>query len=194
MHEGDRGPLSGLSRSTLRLHLIRLNVKFEANSRKSPNNENSQQSQQLNQLAYKFTCKTTLKVDTAAKELKALHAEIKAVEKHCPSSTIDNMTPNELVQLVVKTHLQYLDEMEDWEKQLMALHPEWECTVEVLLLALKTLSKSESRDMHSATQSKANIPISKPQASKENDSVDEAEASVIDDSHGNARRSFSDRE
>jgi hypothetical protein len=172
MQDSDRGPLSGLSRSTLRLYLIRLNVKLTSNSRKNTKHEGSEHSRRLNQPAYEFPCGPALRGDPAAPWLEAIAKEIKAVEIHCPTSTIDNMTSDELARFVVRTHLTLLDEMAEWEEQLMMPHPEWECTMEALLSAIKILHKSESTKKHSAMQSKTNISISEPRDSSQQDSVD----------------------
>ena len=107
MQETDRRSLSGLGRFTVRLYLIRLKLRLEANSPESTETDDTEQSQRFTQPVDEFSSGTAPKVDVEAKQSEPIEVN-KATEAQRPSSIIDEMTSDGLVQFVAKMHLAHI--------------------------------------------------------------------------------------
>src|ERR1700676_1345404 len=87
MEQPDRGPFSGLKRSTIRYYLNALNIRLKENARESRKNEQTLRAQRLTRLVEDFMRGTGV----TAPQLEPTEKEIEAAQNQRLKSMVDKL-------------------------------------------------------------------------------------------------------
>ncbi len=144
MEQPDRGPFSGLKRSTIRYYLNTLNVRLKENARESRKNERTLRAQRLIRLADEFASGMTPGTDVATPRPEPTEEEIKAAQNQRLRSMVEKLTSDGIVRLMLEKHLPYIDRLEEMEERSDKPLKDWARNMDVLNSAATVLQKNEA--------------------------------------------------
>jgi hypothetical protein len=167
LEQTDRGPLSDLSRSTIRSYLNALNIKLKELARERGANERTRRAQKLAQIADDFTNGITSVTGDTARKPEPTEEEIKAMQDQDLKSLIDNLTSDKLVRLMLMKHLPHIERLEEMEESSNEPVNGFERSMDVLNAAATILQKNEIAQKLFDIQFQARIQIPEHHLSEE---------------------------
>jgi len=139
MEQPDRGPFSGLKRSTIRYYLNSLNIRLKENARESRKNEQTLRAQRLTRLVDEFKNGMTPRPQPEPTE-----EEIKAAQNQRQRAMIDKLNSNGIVRLMLEKHLPHIERLEQIEEQSNQPVKDWARNMDVLCDAAEIIQKNEA--------------------------------------------------